>query len=84
METILLTFMLMALGIQTVLCCVLTVFLLKQMNAKEMQIPSPIMAVKEHKAKKLAKKELDMVETIMTNIDNYDGTDNGQMDVPRG
>jgi hypothetical protein len=84
MEMILLTFMLMALGIQTVLCCVLTVFLLKQMNVKEIQIPSPVKAVKEHKAKKIAKKERDMIETIMANIDNYDGTDNGQMDVPRG
>jgi hypothetical protein len=54
------------------------------MNVKDIQIPSPVKAVKEHKAKKIAKKERDMIETIMANIDNYDGTDNGQMDVPRG
>jgi hypothetical protein len=43
---------------------------------------NPMKAFKEHKAQKEAKKELDKIETILANIENYDGTGNNQEDVP--
>jgi hypothetical protein len=40
--------------------------------------------IREHRAKKEAEKEQDKLDTIMRNIEAYDGTGNGQSDVPRG
>ncbi len=45
---------------------------------------NPIKAMREHNDKKLAEKEQARIDTIMRNIENYDGTANGQEDVPRG
>lgn len=51
---------------------------------KKVELPNlnPIQAYKEHKAKKEEEKELKKIETILENIDNYDGTGNGQKKVP--
>jgi Na+-transporting methylmalonyl-CoA/oxaloacetate decarboxylase gamma subunit len=89
MEMILWGFVFVMLGIITVLLIATTVFLVRIMKdiTKDMpkaDVPNPVTAYKEHKAKKVAKKEMDMVETILANISNYDGTENNQMDVPRG
>ena len=43
---------------------------------------NPIQAVKEHKAKKEAEMEQHKFDTILQNIDKYDGTTKGQADVP--
>lgn len=45
---------------------------------------NPIKAYKEHKAQKEAQRERDKIETILANIENYDGTGNNQEDIPRG
>lgn len=45
---------------------------------------NPIKAMREHTAKKEAEMEQDRIETIMKNIEAYDGTERGQEDVPRG
>ena len=45
---------------------------------------SPINAIREHNDKKQAEWEQDRIDTIMRNIEGYDGTSNGQEDVPRG
>ena len=45
---------------------------------------NPLKGVEEHRAKKEAKKEQEMVDAIMRNIEAYDGTGKGQEDVPRG
>ena len=47
-------------------------------------VKTPMEAYRQHEAKKEAQKEQDRMETIMRNIENYDGTSNGQEDVPRG
>jgi hypothetical protein len=44
---------------------------------------NPVKAIREHQARKEAEKEQNRLETIMSNIDNYDGTSYGQKDVPR-
>lgn len=43
---------------------------------------NPIQAVKEHKANKEAEMERHKFDTILQNIDKYDGTAKGQEDVP--
>ena len=43
---------------------------------------NPIKAYKEHEAKKEAQMEQNRIDTIMRNIEGYDGTGKGQEDVP--
>lgn len=47
----------------------------------EIPLPNPIRAIQEHKSAREAKQERDRYETIMRNIERYDGTSNGQEDV---
>lgn len=42
---------------------------------------NPIKAIREHQEKREAEREQDRLETIMKNIETYDGTSNGQKDV---
>lgn len=89
MEMILWGFVFIMLGIVTVLLIATTVFLVRIMreltvDMTKPQIPNPVKAVKEYKAQKEAKKEHDRIETILANISNYDGTENNQVEVPRG
>lgn len=55
-------------------------------NNKEITI-NPIKAYQEHKEEKKAQREADLKErqmkTMLQNIDNYDGTDFGQQEIPR-
>ena len=44
---------------------------------------NPIKAYKEHRAHKEAEMEQSRIDTIMQNIENYDGTGHRQEDVPR-
>ena len=44
---------------------------------------NPMEIVREHKAKKKAEEEQDRRDVILRNIEAYDGTANGQKDVPR-
>lgn len=69
------------------LCCVC--FLIgakvgqKVSNGERVELPSvnPIKAMQESKDRKEAEKEQDKVETILRNIERYDGTGKGQEDV---
>ena len=45
---------------------------------------NPMKAIQEHADRKQAKAEQDRIDTIMRNIEAYDGTERGQEDVPRG
>ena len=42
---------------------------------------NPMKAYREHQAQKEAERERNMYDTILRNIDNYDGTSNGQEEV---
>ena len=48
------------------------------------KIPSPVTAYKAHIATKEAEAEKNRLDIILRNIERYDGTANGQEDVPRG
>ena len=43
---------------------------------------NPIKAIRESENKKLAKAEQERIDTILHNIESYDGTERGQQDVP--
>ena len=84
-EFIILVF-LAVIGVQNLIC--LAIGLMIGMRLSKGETLNPIEAIKEHKAKaeakREAKEEQNMIDTILRNIDNYDGTGFGQMDVPRG
>ena len=44
----------------------------------------PFKAAEERENKRQAEREQDRINTILRNIENYDGTARGQEDVPRG
>ena len=50
----------------------------------ELSIPSPIEAIRAHQDRREAERQQDRLDIIMRNIDSYDGTGNGQQEVPRG
>lgn len=50
----------------------------------EMPALNPLKAIREHRDKKAAEFEQERIDTIMRNIETYNGTAQGQEDVPRG
>ena len=53
-------------------------------KGEEIEIPNPVKAVDDHRAKKEAEFAQSRIDIILRNIENYDGTDYGQEEVPRG
>jgi len=56
-------------------------------KGEDIKVPAffnPLNAYREHEAKQEAKAEQERIETIMRNIETYDGTSRGQKDVPWG
>ena len=55
-------------------------------KGEDIELPKAnlVEAVKERREKKEAEMEQDRINTIMRNIESYDGTGRGQEDVPRG
>jgi hypothetical protein len=53
-------------------------------KGEKVELPTinPMQAVRDHRAKKEAEMEQDRVGTILQNIETYDGTSRGQVDVP--
>lgn len=45
---------------------------------------NPVEAIREHKSRQKAEKEQNRIETILHNIEVYDGSSNGQREVPKG
>jgi hypothetical protein len=57
----------------------------KVTKGEEVKLPSvnPMEAIREHQEKKEAQREQDRMDTILRNIESYDGTNAHQEDVPR-
>lgn len=55
-------------------------------KGEDIKLPSvnPLEAFREHESKKEAEYQQSRIDTILRNVENYDGTSNGQEDVPRG
>ena len=49
-----------------------------------MPVISPMERIQERRDKKHAEQEQERIDTILRNIDRYDGTGRGQEDVPKG
>lgn len=47
----------------------------------EIPLPNPIRAIQEHKSSREAKQEQTRLDTIMRNIERYNGTSSGQEEV---
>ena len=54
-------------------------------KGKDIKVPikSPFKAYEERQERKEAQKEQEKLDAIIRNIERYDGTDNGQEDIPR-
>lgn len=54
-------------------------------KGKDIQLPNinPIKAYQEHQERKETEYEKNKLDIILKNIERYDGTDNGQEDVPK-
>jgi hypothetical protein len=50
----------------------------------ELPAVDPMKPIREHRERKEAERKSERYDTIMRNIDSYDGTGIGQEDVPRG
>lgn len=75
----------LAMGFVCLACFLMGAKLGQQVTkGEEIKVPSvnPMQAVREHKAKKEAEMEQDKFNTILQNIEKYDGTTKGQEDVP--
>lgn len=85
METILLV---LVIGILCIVCFFIGARVgQKVVKGEEVKAPSisklnPMNIYKEHQEKQEMEKEKNKVETILRNIERYDGTDTGQEDVP--
>lgn len=55
-------------------------------KGEEIKLPSinPMDAVRKHQERKEAEIEQDRLEAIMRNLEAYNGTEDGQKDIPRG
>ena len=85
METILLV---LVIGILCIVCFFIGARVgQKVVKGEEIKAPSisklnPINIYKEHQEKEETEKEKNKLETILRNVERYDGTDAGQEDVP--
>ena len=57
----------------------------KIVKGEKIELPkvNPMEVYREHQEKKALAEEIDKIETIMRNIERYDGTEAGQEDVPK-
>ena len=55
-------------------------------KGEKVELPNldPVKAYREHQERQEVKRKQERHETILRNVDNYDGTTYGQEDVPRG
>lgn len=55
-------------------------------RGEKIELPAvdPMKPIRDHRERKEAEREQERYNTILRNIDNYDGSNVGQEDVPRG
>ena len=78
--------LLVVMGTVNILCFMIGARVGQQVAKGEtIKLPSvsPMEAVREQRNKKEADMEQSKLDTILANLESYDGTSNGQKDVPR-
>lgn len=87
METLLLILLLIAMSAANIVCFIIGAKV-GQASSNGEKIPTPTLnplrVMREREDRKEAERAQDRYDTIMRNIESYDGTPNGQEDVPRG
>lgn len=66
-----------------ILCFMIGAKVGQSVSRGEKVLPSPVEAIREHKAKAKQEQEMDRISVLLQNIENYDGTSIGQRDVPK-
>ncbi len=85
--TALIIFLMLIFAGSNVLCFLVGARTAQRIENKEpIELPNlnPVTAFREHQGRKVAEAEQRKLDTIMENIDNYNGTSAGQKDIPRG
>lgn len=78
--------LLLAMGAMNITCLVIGVKIGQQVAKGEpvkVGIPNPVAVINEHRAEEKANRERNKMEIILHNIERYDGTPDGQEDVPQ-
>lgn len=78
---------LLAIGAMNIACFVIGAKVGQKVSkGEEIKLPAanPMEAYKANKARQEAQREQEVFDTIVQNIEAYDGSPNGQKDVPRG
>ena len=76
--------LLVSVGAMNILCFVVGAKVGQKVNKGEkIELPSPTKAIREYKEQKKADAEMERRNTILQNIECYDGTSAGQKDVGR-
>lgn len=87
MEILLILLLILVIGALNIVCFFIGAKVGQKVTKGEnIELPSvnPIKAVQERHNKKEAEREQERIDTIMRNIERYDGTSRGQEEVPRG
>lgn len=77
--------LLLVMGASNILCFLIGAKVAQAVSKGEkVELPTvnPLEVYREHKAKKEAEREQNRKDVIMQNIDNYNGTAEGQKDIP--
>jgi hypothetical protein len=86
METLFLALLLAVMGVTNIVSFIVGAKVVQTVQkGEDIKVPSvnPLQAVREREAKREAKREQEKLDTILRNIERYDGTPRGQEDVPR-
>ena len=76
--------LILAVGFVCCACLLLGVNIGQKVNrGEEVKLPNPITAVKEHKKRTEEEEEQNRLNTILENIERYDGTSIGQKQIPQ-
>ena len=85
MEALLLAIVALVVGVMNISCFIIGAKVGQTVSkGEEVKLPTvnPMEAYKKREAKKEAQMEQDRIDTIMRNIECFDGTGRGQEDVP--
>ena len=85
-ELIMMSITIIAVGAMNILCFMIGAKVGQSVSKGEtVELPSldPMKAAREHREQRENKREQDKLDTILRNIESYDGTGRGQEDIPQ-
>lgn len=85
-ELIMMALIILAVGAMNILCFMIGAKVGQSVSKGEaVELPDldPLKAAREHREQRESKREQDKYDAILRNIENYDGTDRGQEDIPQ-